>query len=541
MYTDKINVLQLAALLKAYGIRQIVLSPGSRNSPLNHTFATEPFFICHSVVDERSAGFYALGIIQASNEPVAVCCTSGTAALNYAPAVAEAYYQALPLLVITADRPEAYIGQMLGQTLPQPGIYNTLVKKSVQLPEITDAKSEWFCNRLINEAIQATDHNGKGPVHINVPISEPLYKYTTSALPVVRKINRYRPAKTIVGSDYRERFLRYARRMILVGQCHPSNNLAISLKKLADRQTCIVLCEHLANQPPDSFIGNFDQLIANLSPEEKKQYAPELLITLGGHIVSKQIKLFIRHFPPAEHWHIMESGEIVDTYRQLTELIECDTAAFTTILAEEPETATPDAKRYAANWLHASETTSAGFSNTAEETAVKTIINALPTGCSLHLANSSSVRHAQLFPLKEDIHVFCNRGTSGIEGSLSTAVGYAATSNRQTFLLTGDLSFFYDMNGLWNRQLSKQLRIFLINNGGGGIFYTLPGLEQSAALSEYIAATHHTTAQGWAESLGICYLTASTQNELEKQLPTFTDQQSSQPVLLEFFPANNKL
>ena len=179
MYSNKKNVLQLAALLREYGIDHVVVSPGSRIAPLTQTFSQHPAFKCFTVVDERSAAFFALGLIQKINRPVAVCCTSGTALLNFGSAVAEAFYQQLPLLVISADRPAAWIGQMDGQTLPQPGIFNTLVKKSVQLPEPVTEEDEWYCNRLINEALLELNHYGKGPVQINVPLSEPLFEFTT--------------------------------------------------------------------------------------------------------------------------------------------------------------------------------------------------------------------------------------------------------------------------------------------------------------------------------------------------------------------------
>lgn len=536
MYTDKKNVLQLATLLKAYGVKQIVLSPGSRNSPLSHTFATDTFFTCHSVVDERSAGFYALGVIQATSEPTVICCTSGTAVLNYAPAVAEAFYQQLPLLVITADRPESHIGQMLGQTLPQPGIYNTLVKKAIHLPEIIHAENEWFCNRLINEAIQALDHHGKGPVHINISISEPLYEYTTGQPPATRKINLCRPVKTLTDDRYIERFATYNRRMILVGQCQPDNQMEAALKKIASENTCVVVCEHLANIHASAFIGNFDELLNTLSVEEKEQYAPELLVTMGGHVVSKRIKQFMQQFPVSEHWHISETGELIDTYRQLTEVIECDLTTFVHTIAESPTHATPEAGSYAIRWQQASkEIANLPITLSTEERAVQILLQSIPADSSLQLANSSSVRYAQRFPLTKAINVFCNRGTSGIEGSLSTAVGYAAASSRQTFLLIGDLSFFYDMNGLWNRQLSNRLHIFLINNGRGKIFYNLPGSDRSEALDDYIAATHHTTAKGWTESLGITYLSASDPVELLRLMPVFVNENNTQPVLLEFF------
>jgi len=533
MLTDKENVLQLVALLKAYDIKHIVLSPGSRNSPVSHTFAMEPYFTCHSVVDERSAGFYALGIIQAINQPVAICCTSGSAVLNYAPAVAEAFYQQLPLLVITADRPASQIGQMLGQTLPQSGIFNTLAKKAVSLPEISTPDSKWYCNRLINEAIQALEHNGRGPVQINIPISEPLFQYTTEKLPDIRKINSYRPEKKLENNDYPERFFSYAKRMILAGQSHPAAQFETSLQKLVEEHACVVLCEHLANLHSPSFIHNFDQILQRLTPEEKEQYAPELLITTGGHLVSKRILRFINEYPPKEHWHISETGEIIDTFRQLTDIIECTPESFSqTLLKQKKKTET--ASSFTLQWQETSNNTLIPESVHPEILATKNLLAFIPENSALHLANSSSVRNALLFPIKNKIKVFSNRGTNGIEGSLSTAVGYAAVNNQLTFLLIGDLSFFYDMNGLWNRQLSNNLRILLINNGRGEIFYKLKGLNQSEALAGYIAAAHQTSAQGWAESLGIHYLQVTNEAQLKEHMELFTSSGFEKPILLEY-------
>ena len=220
MYTDKKNILQLVALLQAHGITKIVLCPGSRNIPIVHTLSNHPDFTCYAVTDERSAGYFAIGLTLNGGKPAAICCTSGTALLNLHPAVAEAFYQNVPLVVISADRPAAWIGQMDGQTLPQPGVFQSLVKKSVNLPEIHTDEDEWYCNRLINEALLEMNHHGKGPVHINVPISEPLFQFTTDTLPEVRVITRYQ-GLNVYDRDYNDlidRMNKYQKRMIIVGQ-----------------------------------------------------------------------------------------------------------------------------------------------------------------------------------------------------------------------------------------------------------------------------------------------------------------------------------
>lgn len=532
MYSNKKNVLQLVALLKAYGIKHIVISPGSRNSPLSHTFAMEPFFICHSMVDERSAAFYALGVIQAADEAVAVCCTSGTAVLNYAPAVAEAFYQQLPLLVITADRPECWIGQMAGQTIPQPGVFNSLVKQAVQLSEIVTKEDEWYCNRLINEVLHELDHYVKGPVQINVPLSEPLFEYTEKELPVVRKINHNKSQKEFSHFNYTQRFREFNKCLIVVGQLPADNDLAPLLESLASKNACVVLAEHLSNIESDFFIGNFDKILSTL--EDKNNFAPELLITVGGHIVSKRVGQFLRENSPVEHWHISEDGKIIDLYQHLTDVIETNPVTFFETLTNS--VCNIINSPFYELWHEASRNIPvSSYKDFSSQMAVKMLMEKLPYNSSLHLANSSSVRYAQLFPLKRGVKVFCNRGTSGIDGCLSTAVGYAAVNPNLTFLLIGDLAFFFDMNALWNRQLSKNLRILLNNNGCGGIFHDLQGLNKSGAIDAYIAASHNMNAKAWAESAGFVYLSASDETELKENMVLFLEEDSDKPILLEVF------
>ncbi|MDH6304126.1 2-succinyl-5-enolpyruvyl-6-hydroxy-3-cyclohexene-1-carboxylate synthase [Parabacteroides sp. PF5-5] len=544
MYSNHKNVLQLLALLKAYEIQQVVLSPGSRNSPITHSLVADPYFICHTVVDERSAGFYTLGIILQTGKPAAVCCTSGTAVLNLGSAVAEAYYMQLPMLLITADRPAAWIGQMAGQTLPQPGIFNTLVRKSVQLPEIATAADEWYCNRLINEALQELNHYTCGPVQINVPLSEPLFEYTEIRLPEVRKINRCMPQREIdeqlEKGGFGERFKRFGRRMIVVGQLlWETDTIRKVLEVLAEDYDCVILAEQLSNIQSPYITAHFDEFLYTLAKEEKAVYAPDLLITFGGHLVSKRVKQFLQSYPPEEHWHISPSGEIVDLFQCLTHLIEADPAAVLDYLASYD---TPDNnKPYGSQWGNAVNRLPAPeIKDFSDLRAIQFFMETVPADSVLHLANSSSVRLAQLFPVRKKIRFYCNRGTSGIDGCMSTAVGYASVSNQPTFLLIGDLAFFYDMNALWNKQLNRNLRILLNNNGGGEIFYALPGLNKSEALDTYISASHQTSAKAWAESAGVAYLSVSNEEELTEKMPLFIDNRSNKPILMEVFTSMDK-
>ena len=535
MYTDKKNILQLAALLEAYGITKVVLCPGSRNVPIAHTLSNHPAFTCYAMTDERSAGYFALGLALNSGKPVAVCCTSGTALLNLHPAVAEAFYQKVPLIVISADRPAAWIGQMDGQTLPQPDVFRTLVKKSVNLPEIHTDEDEWFCNRLINEALLETNHHGKGPVHINVPVSEPLFGFTTAALPGVRVITRYQ-GLNIYDRDYNDlidRMNKYRKRMIVVGQM----NLIYLFEK---RYTKLLykhfawLTEHIGNQTvPGIPVKNFDTALYAMPEEQMNRMAPDLLITYGGHIVSKRLKKFLRQHPPKEHWHVSPDGEVTDLYCSLTTVIEMDPFEFLEKIAGLLENHTPEYPRIWEDYCKAVPEPEFAYSEMA---AVGALIKSLPEKSVLHLANSSVVRYAQLYAISPTIEVCCNRGTSGIEGSLSTAVGYAATSDKLNFAAIGDLSFFYDMNALWNVNVGSNLRILLLNNGGGEIFHTLPRLEMSEASHKFITAVHKTSAKGWAEERGFLYLRAENDGQLAETMQTFTCPETvERPILLEVF------
>ncbi len=539
-FTDKKNILQLVALLEAHQVTKIVLCPGSRNAPIVHTLATHPSFTCYSVTDERSAGFFAIGLALSGGQPAAVCCTSGTALLNLHPAVAEAFYQNVPLVVISADRPAAWIGQMDGQTVPQPGVFGSLVKKSVNLPEIYTDEDEWYCNRLVNEALLETHHHGKGPVHINIPVSEPLFQFTTDALPQVRVITRYQ-GLNVYDRNYDELIERlngYTKRMIVVGQMNLIYQFEKKYVKMLYKHFAW-LTEHLGNQTvPGIAMKNFDAIIYAMNQEQQEKMSPELLITYGGHIVSKRLKKYLRQHPPKEHWHVSPDGEVVDLYGSLTTVIEMDPFEFLEKIAFLLENRTSP---YPLLWENTCKPLLPPVLPFSEMSAIGALIRSLPEQSALHLANSSTVRYAQLFTLPAGVEVCCNRGTSGIEGSLSTAIGYASASDKLNFIIIGDLSFFYDMNALWNGHVRPNIRILLLNNGGGEIFHTLPGLEMSGTSHKFVTAVHKTSARGWAEERGFGYLQADNEEQLNEAMAQVAQPESTgQPLLLEVFTNKNK-
>ena len=534
MYSDKKSILQLAALLKAHGVRKMVLCPGSRNAAIVHTFANIEEFTCYSITDERSAGFFAIGLSLQGGGPAAVCCTSGSALLNLHPAVAEAYYQQIPLIVISADRPAAWIGQMDGQTLPQPNVFGSLVKMSVNLPEVQTKEDEWHCNRLINEAILETTHHGKGPVHINVPISEPIYRFTAKELPEARVITRYQ-GLNVYDRDYKElieKLNSYQKRMVVVGQMTLIYQFDKKFIKPLSKNFAW-LTEHLSNQTiPALPIKNFDVAISGMDEERQEQMKPDLLITYGGHIVSKQLKKYLRSHQPKEHWHITPDGKVADLFGCLTTVIEMDPFEFLEKIAFMLDGKPTGYPMVWENWCKIHPSPELPYSQIS---VTGDLIKALPAPCALHLANSSTVRYAQLFPLSNEVEVCCNRGVNGIEGSLSSALGYAVASDKLNFVIIGDLSFFYDMNALWCTHFHNNLRILVLNNEGGEIFHTLPGMDKSGGTSrKFITAEHHTSARGWAEERGFIYMNATDNDEWQEALKTFASpEEHPQPMLLE--------
>lgn len=546
MYSDQPNILQLAALLREHGVKDVVLCPGSRNAPIVHTLAETADYHCLQETDERNAGFLAIGIALATGRPAAVCVTSGSALVNLHPAVVEAYYQQVPLIVISADRPAAWIGQLDGQTLPQPGVFGTMVRCAVNLPEIHTAEDEWYCNRLINEALIAATSPVKGPIHINIPLSEPLYRFTTDTLPNPRVIHRVNPAldQNESGNGLLRQQADVPRRLIVIGQMPPhwlaDHRLTSALTALSHSDVC--LAEHIANCSacPD-LIGNFDVTLYGRTPEELEALRPDLLITCGGHIVSKRLKQFLRRYPPRYHWHVSPDGAIADTFGCLTLAVKSDAGSFLRrdllrFLQSVGTTTTPT--DYHHHWLQLSRNVPPPSLPFSAPGAVGDVISALPPHSVLHLANSSTVRYAQLFPIApaNDIDVNCNRGVNGIEGSLPTIVGYASASERINIAIIGDLSFFYAMNAIARpKPIRSNLRLVLLNNFGGGIFHTLPGMPHDQTM-RYIVGEHRTTAREWAQVCGFDYLEATDEKTWQKACRQLTTSANlKRPVLVEVF------
>lgn len=544
MFSTKKNVLQLVALLKEAGIRDYILCPGSRNIPLVQTIASIEEFHCTSVTDERSAGFYAIGMMQAVNRPVAVCCTSGSAVLNLHPAVCEAYYQELPLLLLTADRPQEWIGQMDGQTLPQAEAYSSLVRKCVVLPQVHDKDEEWYCNRLINEALYALNYPQKGPVQIDVPLAEPFFDFSEKKLPRERLIRHYEAVAISVPEEL-IRILQESRRtLLIIGQRSYQNEDLHDLMHLCVKNGIVILAEYPANLPDnDATCRHFDEVLSVSNAADYNQLQPDLVIYCGGHIVSKRLKNWLRKHKPSNEWRITSDGGCPDTFQNLTATIRTPNPR--QFLEQLIERSLPADKKqtYLQTWKEAERQVQPAKHKLWDETRYSDITilqnfagrlqqTTFKTSPSIQVANSSMVRNLQLTELPSSVRVLCNRGANGIEGTVSTSVGYSLLYNGLTFCLTGDLSFFYDMNGLWHHPLPPGLRILLINNGNGQIFHYLPNLS-SPYLKQFISASHSFHAEGWAAETGMTYIRCEDYKSLQTAWSRFFSEQEERPVMIE--------
>lgn len=533
-FSDKKLSQTLVSLCISKGIEHIVISPGSRNAPLTIGFGENPNFKCFSIVDERAAAFFALGMAQQLQKPVAVVCTSGSAVLNYYPAVAEAFYSHIPLLVFSADRPEEFIDIGDGQTIRQENIFEKHILYSANCKEGEEhqLQNEKEINIALNAAIELS-----GPVHINLPFSEPLYRTVETASVSPQNVLPREPENNKEDlSDFVEIWNKSKRKMVLVGTLFPGSLEEKYINCLAKDESVLVLTETTSNLHHPNFIPAIDQLITALDEKEFEDLQPEILLTFGGLVVSKRIKAFLRKYKPKHHWHIDQKSAL-DTYFVLSHHFKRDINDF---FEEFLMKTRPVESTYLREWLnirghrkqlHSEYEKKIDYSDFM---VFQKIFEHLPARLQLQLSNSATIRYAQLFDLPKGVEVFCNRGTSGIDGSTSTAIGAAYVSGLPTLLITGDLSFFYDSNALWNNYIRKDFKIIVINNRGGGIFRILPGEKDTELFDTFFETKHHLSAKQLAEMYGFQYFTIENKEELESGVQTFFCH-SEGPALLEIF------
>lgn len=544
MISDKKGLEHLSLLLIANQVKHIVFSPGSRNAPLIATFPRYKEFECYSIIDERSAAFFALGIAQKTGETVVLSCTSGSALLNYAPALAEAYYQKIPLLVISSDRPENLIDRGDGQTIRQQNVFANYIKKSVQLHDNPDSREKLIeYQKLILEAIKSTQHPDKGPAHINIPFIEPIYGQKAKENPQIIPLETVEENVNISKIEFEQLANTWnssTKKMIIVGQQKPNKSLETVLDEISKDPSVIVLSETTSNISSSNFIGCIDKILASIDSEKLDDFLPDLLITVNSNIVSKKIKAFLRTEKKYKHWHIDKANEQLDTYFHFSRVVPVSPLDFFKKMLGLSQ---PHSSLYKSDWLNQKEKAERNHKHFlhrapySDLTVFDQLLKSLPANSNVHFANSTPVRYSQLFPLNSSLTVDSNRGTSGIDGSISTAVGAAWMGKEITTMISGDLSFFYDSNALWNKYVSPQLRIIVINNNGGGIFRFIEGPSTLPELETFFETKHQRKAKSLAEEAGIEYLSADSLESLGTVLKTFFDH-SEKAKLLEIFTPN---
>lgn len=526
------------------GLEHIVCSPGSRNAPIVIAADAHPNIQTYVIHDERVAAFFALGMADSLKQPVAVVCTSGSALLNYYPAVAEAYYRSIPLVVMSADRPEEWVNHGDGQTIVQKGVYKEHIQFEGKISEVDE--NDGTIQETVAAGFKAAVTNWKGPIHFNIPLSEPLYDVVELKEPTTERVT-LNDSPLVIDEQGQMELLKgwnaASRKMIVCGQMDPSPVLKQRLTELSNDPSVAILVENTSNVSHQRWVHCIDRTLAGISEEEIERFQPDLLISIGGAVISKRIKKFLRDAPIKTHWKVGFEFPEMDTYRKLTRTFEGRPIDFFKVLLSQ-ERALGNSN-FGSVWkqrdfeiqekLH-------GFFETStysDLSVFEVLLDYVPENAYLHMANSSVVRYCQLFDPITSLRYFANRGTSGIDGSTSTAAGVAAmTSDKCNVFITGDVSFFYDSNALWNQHLSGNLRIFLINNSGGGIFRIIDGPRGSDQLERYFEAQHDTKAEHICKAFDIAYFNANSLETIESQLQDFYADDSERPKLMEIFTPN---
>lgn len=538
MISNKDGLEHLANIFIKEGIKDIVISPGSRNAPMMLTFPEYEEFNIYSIIDERSAGFFALGIAQKSCRPVVLNCTSGSALLNYAPAIAEAYYQQIPLIVLSADRPEKLIDQGDGQAIRQKDVYHNYIRKSVHLPEKLESDEDiQEYQKLVFEAIYNTREPVLGPVHINVPLDEPIYGEKEKSDIRLTEFKNYQIAYSIPKDKLKvlnETWNLARKKMIIIGQSVPNQHLNSFLKGLAENDDVVILSETTSNLHSELFINKIDQTLTQITKENENGFYPDLILSLGGHIVSKKIKAWLRKAEELKHCHISMDHHAPNVFFHHTEHIQMEEVS----CLKELLLLETSPKPFQSLWLNAAKRAEDQHQEYMHRIPYSDLMvfnkihQSLKGNFQIHFANSTPIRYSQFFDYGEDIIIDSNRGVSGIDGSVSTALGQSLHFDGPTILITGDLSFFYDNNALWNQYLHPKFKIVLINNGGGGIFRFIDGPLNSGKI-DLFETPHNRNAKSFADDFGMDYLSCNNESELKSKINLLIN--SPESSILEIF------
>lgn len=521
-------------VLQNKGVRNMVCSPGSRNVPLLLAAASRPIIKKHFVVDERSAGFVGLGISMVKQEPVGLICTSGTALLNYAPAVAEAYYQGLPLIVISADRPLQWIDQDDSQTLRQDNVLENFVKRSYNIPALDDDDPEmqWYVNRVANDAVLEACGGKPGPVHINIHLSEPLGKKVLRKEPNPRVIDTV-TGDTIVNKEVIKdlaRQLSESKILLVAGFGLPDEYLQKSVSNFSRNRNVVVMAETISNLHLEKEAYCIDSVLTSADETLLDSMAPDIVISIGGAIVSRKLKEYLRrNSHRSKHWSVGYSSVTSDPFMSLTLKIELEPSRFFRAINmmmrknHMPE----DVSLFKERWNNLRREAlkvkneyidSSGWS---ELKAFEILLKRLPQEYNLSLSNGTAIRYAQIINYPLPHASYCNRGVSGIDGSVSTAIGTAIAYPGKSILITGDLSMSYDVGALGLRGIPEGFKIIVIDNQGGGIFRFIPSTSSLEEREEYLCQVPLLPLQSLAEGFQWNYYEVFGEESLKEIYPRF--------------------
>jgi 2-succinyl-5-enolpyruvyl-6-hydroxy-3-cyclohexene-1-carboxylate synthase len=535
------HITDLAEILFAHGVEDVVISPGSRNAPLIRAFFNRFGERCKSLVDERSAAYYALGHSLITKKPTVLVSTSGTAVLNYAPAIAEAFYQHVPLLVVTADRPSEWIGQQDNQAINQPDIYKNYIKASYSLPvESSNPNDLWLAHRLINEAFYKTISAYPGPVHINVPLREPLYEKLPEVSKNIRVLRIEEPKNLLPeNSSLLEEWKKAKSIMLVCGQLSPDKQLKETIQNLFADSRVVIVAEPVSNVNEFATIAN-PEVVLNSKTKYPIEAVPDLVIYFGGQVVSKKIKLFLRGLKNSKFILISPEEQIIDTFQNINTLIHADPIS---VLKEMDIKSNEEASTFKKFWEKENKDAAnltdkyTGKIPFSDLVVFKNLSKLLPENAIIFAGNSSVVRYLLYFN-QQKRRYYSNRGVSGIDGCLSSAAGLASKTDEPVYAIVGDLAFAYDSNALWNRDLPKNLKIILINNNGGGIFHLLKGPSEHEAFRPLVNAHHPVDFKKLSEAFGVNYQLCSSKNELQASVQNLI-QSNTKPEILEIRTPNN--
>ncbi len=533
----------IIGLLSRHGVEKAFVSPGSRNAPLLVALSRCEEITSEIVVDERSAAFMALGYALISRRPVALICTSGTALLNYSPAIAEAYYRRVPLIVVSADRPKQWIGQDDSQTIVQPGALSNYVTRSYDICASDSDDELWYANRVTNDAILTALTGRIGPVHINVQLSEPLgeiVEINDEPFHINRTIDLLRPKSQLEVSVVRNLGCRIAspeKVMIVCGFMSPDKTLNNALLKLSRLPNIVVLTETISNLHGDDFITSIDATLAAIKDDRCEAMKPDYVISCGGAIVSRHIKQYLRRCKLKGHWHVGEAEDTIDCFRQLTLRVEMNPALFFQQLASAMQPHRAECS-FSRDWRlmadRAQSLTSAYCTRIpwCDMKAFSVFIPMIPHRWNVQFSNGTSIRYSQIFGRHQYHRCDCNRGVSGIDGSTSTAIGASiAYRGDVTLLVTGDMSAIYDIGAISNRLVPPRFKMIVIANGGGGIFRFITATSDLDIREKMLCVPDIPSVEGYAAASGFSVFKAGNEQELRQNFHGFAEE-ADRPALL---------